>query len=69
MPALKKLIDVKLVHRAYVPRLKCVVSDMMTPAQAWRLWFAATVELIKTGSRPARKLPRKLMSRIFRHSS
>ncbi len=61
MPAVKKIVDVNFVHRAYVPRLGCVVSDNMTPGQAWRLWLAATIELLKTGSRPCRKLMRWLV--------
>jgi hypothetical protein len=63
MPALKDTIDVNFVHRAYVPRLGCVVSDHMTPVQAWRLWRAATWELIKTASRPARQRVRRLLGR------
>ncbi len=63
LPQLKALMDVKLVHRAYVPRLRCVVSDMMTPGQAWRLWRAATFELVKTGTRPLRNRVRRLFGR------
>lgn len=54
MPALKARIDVNLVHRAYVPRLRCVVSDNMTLAQYRRLWLAVTGELFKTATRPLR---------------
>ena len=63
MPALKALIDVNYVHRAYVPRLGCVVSDQMTPHQAWRLWCASSWELIKTGSRPLRQALRRPFAR------
>ncbi len=63
MPALKALIDVNHVHRAYVPRLGCVVSDQMTPRQAWRLWCASSWELVETGSRPLRHAFRRLLGR------
>jgi hypothetical protein len=63
MPALKKIVDVNYVHRAYVPRLGCVVSDVMTPHQAWRLWCASSLELLKTGSRPFRHFIARLLRR------
>lgn len=54
MSALKDLVDVNYVRRAYVPRLGCVVSDHMTLRQIWRLWLASTRELIATGTRALR---------------
>lgn len=63
MPALKELVDVNLVHRAYVPRLGCVVSDHMTLRQVRRLWLAVTRELVATGSRPLRRFFRRLLGR------
>lgn len=63
MPALKALMDVKLVHRAYVPRLGCVVSDFMTPRQVRRLWLAVTRELFATTTRPLRQRLRNLFRR------
>lgn len=54
LPALKEKIDVNFVHRAYVPRLGCVVSDHMTPRQAIRLWFAATLEVLCSSGRAFR---------------
>lgn len=63
MPALKERIDVRCVHRAYVPRLGCVVSDSMTLGQIARLWRATTVELILGATRPLRHLLRRLVGR------
>jgi hypothetical protein len=63
MPALKEKIDVNLVHRAFVPRLGCVVSDHMTLQQVWRLWLATSVELSKTASRPLRHTLARLLGR------
>lgn len=65
MPALKALMDVKLVHRAYVPRLRCVVSDFMTSRQVCRLWLAVTRELFATATRPLRQRLRNFL----RHSA
>lgn len=63
LPALKEQIDVRCVHRAYVPRLGCVVSDYMTLGQIARLWRATTVELILGATRPFRHLLRRLVGR------
>lgn len=61
LPALKKLVDVNLVHRAYVPRLGCVVSDHMSLRQTWHLWCATSWELVKTATRPLRHALRRLL--------
>lgn len=63
LPALKEKIDVRHVHRAYVPRLGCVVSDHMTLGQVARLWLATTLELGLTLTRPARQAVRRLFGR------
>lgn len=68
MAALKRRIDVKLVHRAYVPRLRCVVSDFMTPAQALRLAWAAIRELPRALCSPPWRALRRLARRLLRGS-
>lgn len=63
LPRLKEQIDVRHVHRAYVPRLRAVVSDRMTLGQVARLWLATSIELFLTATRPTRRVLRKLVGR------
>lgn len=63
MPALKQMIDVRLVHRAYVPSLDCVVSDHMTPAEIARLWLAVTGRALATVLRAGGYAIRRLVGR------
>ena len=47
LDALRRTVDVNLVHRAYVPRFKCVVSDHMTLGQLLKLWGAVSFQVVK----------------------
>lgn len=63
LPALKEKIDVRHVHRAYVPSLGCVVSDHMTPREVVRLWLAVTARVFLTFVRGCGYVARRLLGR------